>query len=265
MNNPKKGIYLLPNMFTTAGLFAGFYAIVAAMKHLFSVAAVAIFIAMIADSLDGRIARLTNTQSAFGAEYDSLSDMVAFGIAPALVTYSLALHTFGKIGWLIAFFYAASTGLRLARFNVHVDSPDADKRYFNGLPCTAAAGFIAGMIWFQQTYQFQGQLWNLIMGLLTIFAAACMVSNMKYRSFKDVNWKGSVPFLHILILVLLFVGIALDPPRILFAIFSLYAVSGPFTAFIRIRKAKKIRKEGRGTKKARKASKKSKDEKTEEE
>jgi CDP-diacylglycerol--serine O-phosphatidyltransferase len=244
MSNLRKGIYLLPNLFTTAGLFAGFYAIVAAMKHLFSVAAVAIFIAMIADSLDGRIARLTNTQSDFGVEYDSLADMVAFGIAPALVTYSLALHQLGKIGWLIAFFYAASTGLRLARFNVHSNNLDEDnKRYFKGLPCTSAAGFIAGMIWFQQTYyRLHGYWLSIIVAGLTIFAAACMVSNIQYRSFKDMNWKGSVPFLHILILVLLFVGLALNPPCILFAVFSLYAISGPLLALKRIWRSRKDKK-----------------------
>jgi len=231
-----KGIYLLPNLFTTSGLFAGFYAIVAAMKGMFSVAAVAIFIAMVADSLDGRIARLTHTQSAFGVEYDSISDMVAFGVAPALVVYSLALHSFGKIGWLIAFFYVASTGLRLARFNALLQKIEPDKRYFKGLPCTPAAGFVAAMVWMQQIYQLQGWYVNILMGVLTVIVAALMVSNIHYRSFKDINWRGSVPFLHILILVLLFVAIALDPPHVLFIIFGLYFLSGPFGALLRIRK-----------------------------
>ncbi|MGD9152249.1 MAG: CDP-diacylglycerol--serine O-phosphatidyltransferase [Gammaproteobacteria bacterium] len=229
-----KGIYLLPNLFTTSGLFAGFYAIVAAMKGMFTVASLAIFIAMVADSLDGRIARLTHTQSAFGAEYDSISDMVAFGVAPALVAYSLALHHLGKIGWLIAFFYMASTGLRLARFNVLTKKIEPDKRYFKGLPCTASAGFVAGMIWMQQIYQLQGWYVDLFVSVLTIIAAILMVSNVRYRSFKDINWHGSVPFLHVLILVLLFVAIALDPPRVLFAIFSLYLISGPLTIPSRI-------------------------------
>ena len=233
-----KGIYLLPNLFTTSGLFAGFYAIVAAMKGLFSIAAIAIFVAMIADSLDGRIARLTHTQSAFGAEYDSISDMVAFGIAPALVTYSLALHCLGKIGWLVAFFYVASTGLRLARFNVLIRKVELDKRYFKGLPCPSAAGFIAGMVWMQQIYQLQQWYISIIIGLLTIIAAILMVSNVHYRSFKDINWRDSVPFLHILIVVLLFVAIAFDPPRVLFIMFSLYLISGPIGALGRIRKKK---------------------------
>lgn len=230
-----KGIYLLPNLFTTAGLFAGFYAIVAAMKGMFSVASLAIFIAMLADSLDGRIARLTHTQSAFGAEYDSISDMVAFGVAPALMAYSLALHRLGKIGWLIAFFYVAAVGLRLARFNVLTRQIEPDKRYFKGLPCTASAGFVAGMIWMQQIYQLHGWYVDLFVSVFTIIAAVLMVSNIHYRSFKDVNWRGSVPFLHVLILVLLFVAIALDPPRVLFAIFALYLISGIFGLLVRFK------------------------------
>lgn len=231
-----KGIYLLPNLFTTSGLFAGFYSIVAAMQGSFSVAALAIFIAMLADALDGRIARLTHTQSAFGAEYDSISDMVAFGIAPALVVYSLALHGLGKVGWLIAFFYVATTGLRLARFNVLTQKIEPDKRYFKGLPCPAAAGFIAGTVWMQQFYQLNGWHINIILGVLTVLVAALMVSNVCYRSFKDINWRGSVPFLHILILVLLFVAIALDPPHVLFVIFFLYFISGPIGVLFRFRK-----------------------------
>jgi len=231
-----KGFYLLPNLFTTSGLFAGFYAIVSAMKGMFSVAAMTIFIAMVADSLDGRIARLTHTQSAFGSEYDSISDMVAFGVAPALIAYSLALFHFGKIGWLIAFFYVASAGLRLARFNVLTRKAEPDKRYFKGLPCPAAAGFVAAVVWIQQLYQWHGWYVDVSIGLSTIVAAALMVSNVRYRSFKDMNWSGSVPFLHILLLVLLFVAIALDPPRVLFIISFLYFISGPIAVFGRIRK-----------------------------
>jgi len=222
-----KGIYLLPNLFTTCGLFSGFYAIVAAMNGLFTYAAIAIFIAMIADSLDGRVARMTHTESEFGAQYDSLADMVAFGLAPALVVYSLALSHLGKIGWLAAFFYAAATGLRLARFNTQIGKPAADKRYFQGLPCTPTAGFVAGVIWVQQDYGLTGPFFNIVMGVLTVSVAALMVSNMRYRSFKDIDLKGRVPFVAILIVVLLFVAVAISPPEVLFVIFLLYALSGP--------------------------------------
>src|SRR5580698_8220938 len=146
-----RGIYLLPNLFTTAALFAGFYAVMAAMKGYFDSAAIAIFVAMILDSLDGRVARMTNTQTAFGAQYDSLSDMVAFGVAPALIVYSWSLFSLGKLGWLIAFLYTAGTALRLARFNTQ--SHDTDKRYFQGLPSPAAAGVIAGLVWLGNTYE----------------------------------------------------------------------------------------------------------------
>src|SRR3990167_9105499 len=151
----QRGIYLLPNLFTTAALFAGFYAIVAAMKGFYETAAIAIFIGIIADGLDGRVARLTSTQTAFGAQYDSLSDMASFGIAPALVMYSWSLIYLGKLGWLAAFIYAASTALRLARFNTQVIE---DKRYFQGLPSPSAAGVLASLVWMGSTYELQGLL-----------------------------------------------------------------------------------------------------------
>jgi len=236
-----KGIYLLPNFFTTSGLFAGFYAIVAAMKGYFDLAAVATFIAMLADSLDGRVARLTNTQSAFGAEYDSLSDMIAFGVAPALLAYSWALYSLGKLGWLAAFFYTAATGLRLARFNVKGCELD-DKRYFQGLPCPAAAGFLTGLIWVLNIYHVQGGMVTIIVGLVTVFAGILMVSNLRYRSFKDIDLKGKVPFITILILLVFFVGIALDPPEVLFGIFCLYALSAPVVALVHLGKQKPQKK-----------------------
>ena len=223
-----RAIYLLPNLFTTACLFCGFYAVVAAMKHHFNIAAMAIFIAMLADALDGRVARLTNTQSEFGAEYDSLADMVAFGIAPALVVYTWALYNLGKPGWLAAFFYAGATALRLARFNIQTEI--TDKRYFHGLPCPSAAGFIAGMIWVQHIYAFQGPVVSIIDGIFTVFMGLLMVSNINYRSFKDIDPKGKVSFFVILLMVLLFVCIALDPPEVLFGIFAIYAFSGPISA-----------------------------------
>ncbi|OGT68674.1 MAG: CDP-diacylglycerol--serine O-phosphatidyltransferase [Gammaproteobacteria bacterium RIFCSPLOWO2_02_FULL_42_9] len=227
-----KTIYLLPNLFTTAGMFAGFYAIVAAMKGLFEYAVVAIFIAMIMDSIDGRVARLTNTQSAFGAQYDSLSDMVAFGIAPALFTYAWGLRYLGKIGWLATFFYAAATGLRLARFNVHLSDTEVKTQDFLGLPCPAAAGFVISMIWLALVYHLQSRTYHIIGACLIVFTALMMVSNIPYRSFKDKDFRDKVPFLLILIVLLLFVGITLDPPHVLAAIFTLYLLSG-FVAWIR--------------------------------
>ena len=229
----KRGIYLLPNLFTTAGLFAGFYAVIAGMQNHFRLAAIAIFIAMIMDLFDGRIARLTNTQTLFGAEYDSLSDMVAFGVAPALLMYSWALQSLGKLGWLAAFIYTASTALRLARFNVRLNT--GDKRYFQGLPSPCAAGLIASLIWFCREFG----IWvnapiAVGMAVVTITVGLLMVSAIPYRSFKELNLHGKVPFVSILIVVLLFVCISLDPPQILFYGFLSFVLSGPIFFVIRI-------------------------------
>jgi len=238
----RRGIYLLPNLFTTAGLFAGFYGIVAAMEGLFDVAAIAIFVAMIMDAIDGRVARLTNTQSAFGAEYDSLSDLVAFGIAPALVVYSWSLENLGKLGWLAAFIYAAAGALRLARFNTQVGI--MDKRYFQGLPTPASAGVIASMVWLGVEYAIPGASIVLLVATLTILVAALMVSNVRYHSFKQVDLKGRVPFVGILLVVLIFVGISLDPPKVLFLVFFCYALSGPIVTLWSLRKARLLRRHG---------------------
>lgn len=232
----RRGIYLLPNFFTTIGLFAGFYAIVAAMKGMFSVASMAIFIAMLADSLDGRVARLTNTQSDFGAEYDSLSDMVAFGIAPALLVYSWGLHVFGKIGWLIAFFYAATTALRLARFNV----VEGDKRFFFGLPCPSAAGLLTGMIWIAHSFVMNGLTIRILVAVITVLVGILMVSSIRYRTFKDLDMKGSVPFITLIIVVAFIVAIALDPPEVLFGVFLIYVLSGPFFYLLDMKKRNKL-------------------------
>lgn len=221
----RRGIYLLPNLFTIAGLFAGFYAIVTAMEGYFNYAAVAIFVAMIMDFFDGRVARLTNTQSAFGAELDSLSDMVSFGVAPALVIYSWSLEGLGKLGWLAAFIFAAAGALRLARFNTQVLV--ADKRYFQGLPIPAAAGVLASMVWLCVDSEILGDVVSMITAVLAILIAILMVSNVRYYSFKELDLKGRVPFVAILLVVLAFVGISLDPPKILFLIFFCYALSGP--------------------------------------
>jgi CDP-diacylglycerol--serine O-phosphatidyltransferase len=220
-----RGIYLLPNLFTTACLFAGFYAIVSAMNNRFEAAAVAIFIAMVMDGLDGRVARLTNTQSAFGAEYDSLADMVSFGLAPALVMYVWALSGLGKLGWLAAFIYTAGTALRLARFNTQVGR--ADKRFFQGLASPAAAGLLAGLVWVSHGYVPTGKSISYLALVVTILAGVLMVSNVRYRSFKDLDLKGRVPFVALLVVVLVFVLISIDPPQVLFGIFALYALSGP--------------------------------------
>ena len=220
---PRKGIYILPNLFTTAGLFAGFYAIIQATKGNYEEAAIAIFIAMIMDGLDGRVARMTNTFSDFGAEYDSLADVIAFGLAPALVVYELSLHNLGKIGWLAAFFYVAMAALRLARFNTQKSQ---DKRYFHGLPSPAAAALLAAWVWVIDDYQLSAVWHNWVCMALVITAGAAMVSNLNYRSFKDIDLKNKVPFVALLAVVLVFVLIAFDPPRVLLILALAYFVSG---------------------------------------
>lgn len=233
----QRGIYLLPNLLTTAALFAGFYSIVAAMKGHFETAAIAIFVAMIADGLDGRVARLTNTQSLFGAQYDSLSDMAAFGIAPALVLYSWSLSSLGKLGWLAAFLYAAATALRLARFNIQV----SDKPYFQGLPCPSAAGIAASIIWLGSSYGIEGPLFAVPIAIVTIVVASLMVSSVRYNSFKSVDFKGRVPFVTVVLAVFVLVAIALEPPEMLFGVFSAYIISGPLITLWRLRKMRKHR------------------------
>jgi len=233
---PTRGIYLLPNLLTTAGLFSGFYAIVSSMNGHFISAAVAIFIAMIFDGLDGRVARMTNTQSDFGAEYDSMADMVSFGIAPGLVTYNWALSSFGKFGWLASFVFVACAALRLARFNTQVGV--ADKRYFQGLASPAAAGVIASLVWVGSEYKISAEEYGLIIGVITIIVGLLMVSNFRYNSFKEVDWKGKVNFVFVLLIVLVFVVVASSPENILLIVFGLYACSGPFTTIRSVKKLK---------------------------
>lgn len=233
-----KGIYLLPNLFTTAGLFAGFYAIVAAMSGRFEPAAVAVFIAMIMDGLDGRVARLTNTQSDFGKEYDSLADMVSFGLAPALVVYVWSLATLGKIGWLAAFVYAAAAALRLARFNTRVGS--VDKRYFQGLASPAAAGLVAGLVWVCDDYGLKGKDLAIAAFCTTVAAGVLMVSNIHYLSFKELDLKNKVPFIAIVLVMVIFVVISLSPPQILFVVFLIYGFSGPVSALYRMYKKHRV-------------------------
>ncbi len=220
----RRGIFLLPNLFTTAALFAGFYSIVQGMNGHFGRAAGAIFIAAILDSLDGRVARLTKTQSAFGAEYDSLSDMVSFGVAPALLIYVWALHDLGKLGWIAAFVYVAGAALRLARFNTMIDV--ADKRWFTGIPSPAAAALVAGFVWVFYDNAVPGQQVLWLAWVVTLFAGIVMPSNLRYYSFKTVNLKKSVPFMTVLVLVLVFALLAWQPPLVLFSCFVLYALSG---------------------------------------
>ncbi len=221
----KRGIYLLPNLFTTGALFAGFYAIVQAMNGLFEQSAVAIFIAMVLDGLDGRVARLTHTQSEFGAEYDSLSDMVSFGVAPSLVVYEWALKGLGKWGWFAAFIYCTAAALRLARFNTNIDI--VDKRYFQGLPSPAAAALVAGFVWVMLDYGISGEQVRLYAAAVAVFAGLSMVSSLPFYSFKDFNMRKSVPFLVVFLMALGFLLISSYPPGVLFGLFLLYALSGP--------------------------------------
>lgn len=239
------GIYLLPNLLTTASLFAAFYSMVASLKMQYETAAIAIFIGMIADGLDGRIARLTNTQTDFGAQYDSLSDMVTFGVAPALLLYSSSLQRLGKLGWLIAFLYTAAVALRLARFNTQLEV--ADKRYFQGLPCPPAAAMISSFIWLCFQHDGGHMLVAIFSGIFAALTALLMVSNVRYYSFKEVDFKGKVPFLYVLGVVVLFVAIAADPAVILFVGFIVYALSGPSKTLLALHRVRRQRKKSKLT------------------
>lgn len=220
----RRGIFLLPNLLTTAGLFAGFYAIVQAMTGRFENAAVAIFIAMVFDGLDGRVARMTRTQSAFGAEYDSLSDMVSFGAAPALIAFEWAMKGMGKWGWIAAFVYCAGAALRLARFNTNIGV--VDKRYFQGLPSPAAAALVAGFVWIINDLNIPGEEVRWYAFALTLFSGITMVSTLRYWSGKDINLRRSVPFMVLPVIVLGYVLVSTYPPGVLFALFLAYAISG---------------------------------------
>jgi CDP-diacylglycerol--serine O-phosphatidyltransferase len=229
----RRGIYLLPNLFTTAALFAGFYAILSANAGRFEAAALGIFAAMVLDGFDGRIARMTHTQSDFGAEYDSLSDMVAFGVAPALVAYEWALSDLGKLGWLAAFVYTAGAALRLARFNTQIGI--TDKRWFQGLPSPSAAAIIGGAIWIGTDNGISGASISFVIAALTAAAGLLMVSNFRYHSFKVLDLHGRVPFMFIVLVMLGFALVVLDPPVLLFLMFLGYAISGPVFTLVRRR------------------------------
>lgn len=232
-----RGIYLLPNLFTTASLFAAFYSLLSSLKGFYDTAAIAIFISMIADGLDGRIARLTNSQTAFGAQYDSLSDLVAFGVAPALLIYSWKLQDLGKIGWLIAFFYTAAVALRLARFNTRIAI--TDHRYFYGLSCPAAAATICSFVWLCEQNHLNNFFITILMAFLTVITAVLMVTSILFYSFKSIDFKGRVPFLYLLIMVLLFMAIAAYPSLVLFTSFIIYTGSGPFYRIIILARRRK--------------------------
>jgi len=236
-----KGIYLLPNLFTTAGLFAGFYAIIAAVDGHFANAAIAIFIALIMDGMDGRVARMTHTESDFGAEYDSMADMVSFGLAPALVIHQWALTSWGKIGWLAAFVFAACAALRLARFNTQVGI--ADKRYFQGLASPAAASLIAGFVWLGVDLGWEGTDKSVLAMIVSIGAGVLMVTNIRYHSFKQFDLRGKVPFIVIVALMLTFAVIYLHPPVMLFTGFFIYAISGPVMALLQFKQRRQEKAE----------------------
>jgi CDP-diacylglycerol--serine O-phosphatidyltransferase len=227
-----RGIYLLPNLFTTAVLFAGFYAIVAATDGNFDRAGIAIFIAMVCDGLDGRIARWTNTQSDFGKEYDSLSDMVAFGVAPAIVAYQWGVariaeygSVWGRVGWLATFFYAASAAMRLARFNARAAT--VDKRYFEGLPSPSGAAILAGFVWMMSDWEVDGLVALVLAFAVALITGGLMVSRFPYVSGKDFDWSRRVPFAVLLLIPLGFVVVGSSPPEMLFGMFGLYGLSGP--------------------------------------
>lgn len=226
----RRGIYLLPNLLTTGAMFGGFYAILAAMNGKYELAAIAIFVAMFFDGLDGQVARLTNTQSAFGVQYDSLSDMVSFGVAPAVVAFSWMLHTLGKVGWAAAFVYASCAALRLARFNTQVNL--VDKRYFIGLASPAAAAIVASLVWLGYDAG-HSSLTAILAAVITSVSGLLMVSNFRYKNLKGLDLKGKVPFVAILAVVMLVVVISIDPPSMLLILSMAYAMSAPLLSMLK--------------------------------
>jgi len=236
----RRGIYLLPNLFTTGALFSGFYAITSAMGGRYETAVIAIFVAMILDGLDGRVARLTNTQSEFGAQYDSLSDMVSFGAAPALVMYLWAFSSLGKVGLFAAFVHTAGGALRLARFNTQLTT--ADKNYFQGLPSPAAAAILAGFIWICLEYDYDIELFKYFALALTVSTGLLMVSNFRYWSFKKIDLKGKVPFIVAIAVMLAIAFVMAQPQTMLFLLFLGYAISGPAITLIMRKRRLQARK-----------------------
>ena len=236
---PPRGIYLLPNLFTTGAMFAGFYAIVAAIGGRYVEAAIAVFVAGILDGLDGRVARLSGTQSEFGVQYDSLSDMVSFGAAPALVMYEWALRPMEKLGWIAAFVYVAGAALRLARFNTNIDV--VDKRFFQGLPSPAAAAIVAGFVWVSQVFALTTEAERWVGLVITLYAGLTMVTNVSFYSFKTINLKRSIPFVVLLACVLGLALLSLHPPLVLFIGFVAYGISGyVYSGWRMVRKSRPV-------------------------
>ncbi|MEO7200253.1 MAG: CDP-diacylglycerol--serine O-phosphatidyltransferase [Dokdonella sp.] len=240
---PLPGIYLLPNLFTTAAMFAGFYAIVASIGGRYSEAALAVAVAALLDGLDGRVARLTNTQSDFGVQYDSLSDLVSFGVAPALVMYTWSLSSlaaygslWGKVGWAAAFIYAACAAMRLARFNTQVGV--IDKRYFQGLASPAAAGLCMSFVWTMEKFDFSGIEVQFITPVIAVVAGLLMVSRIRYLSFKGGPGSDRVPFIWIVVALLIFVALAIDTARVLFLVALAYVLSGPIMTLWGLRRTR---------------------------
>lgn len=235
----RRGVYLLPNLFTTAAMFSGYYAVLASMNGYFERASIAVFLAMVLDGLDGRVARLTNTQSQFGAQYDSMSDLIAFGVAPSILVYNWGLGDLGKAGWMATFIFAACAALRLARFNV--DSSSVDKRFFVGLASPSAAALLTSLVWLLHDLGVSGVVPYAFGLVITVLGGALMVSNIKYYSFKQIDFKGRVPFAVIVLLLMIFSVIFIDPPKVLFAIFLTYTISGPAWALKRRLKVRRNR------------------------
>lgn len=229
MSNPAPHIYLLPNLLTTASLFTGFYAVINSINGNFDTAAIAIFVAMIFDGLDGRVARMTNTQSEFGAQYDSMSDLISFGMAPSLIMFNFALTDLGKLGWLASFIYVAAAALRLARFNAELNSQDSN--YFRGLASPAAAALVAGFVWFCEDYDLLGGDYALVAAFVLASSGILMISNFRYHSFKQVAWHGKVPFFALLVILVVFIVVATAPSLVLFVVFAMYALTGPFMTY----------------------------------
>lgn len=223
-DRPPKGVYILPNLFTTAGLFAGFFSIIQATQGQYASAAVAIFVAMVMDGLDGRIARWTNTTSDFGREYDSLADVIAFGLAPALLMYEWVLRSMGKAGWIIAFLFVAGAAMRLARFNT-VES--LDRRYFQGLPCPAAAAAAAAFVWLAESMSWAGGVAGVFCAFISLGLTLGMVSSVRYRSFKELDVKGRVSFDKAFLFAIVIGIVFWEPPLVLCAVATSYALSGP--------------------------------------
>lgn len=245
---PSRGVYLLPNLFTTSALFAGFYSIIAAYNGDFRSAGIAIIVAMVLDGFDGRVARMTNTTTEFGAEYDSMADMISFGMAPAFLMYTWSLSSltaahYGQLGWVIAFVYTACCGLRLARFNVAVGT--ADKRFFQGLACPSAGAILASFVWVMTDMGIEGESLVVLASAMTLFSGIAMVSTLTYYSFKDLGTNKKVPFAMLVALLLLFVITAVDPPKMILIAAVAYGLSGPLYYLFRVyRKRSKQQKVG---------------------